>query len=113
MDFVVLVLNFIQNPRVAKIAEQANTKYKLVLRVLRVKRVLLDVVLEHDKQLIVLQRLIVFVLKTFVFVLMVFKLLELLVLLMVSIFVPRAPVDITKLAVHVRHVLLHVDLVLD
>ena len=57
--------------------------------------------LENEKPLLVLQQLIVFVLKMFVLVKTVFKLLELLVRLMVPIFVPRAPVDITKQVIYV------------
>ena len=57
--------------------------------------------MENEKRLLVLQQLIVFVLKMIVLVKTVFKLLELLVRLMVPIFVPRAPVDITKQVIHV------------
>ena len=114
--FVRSVLNLIPKLRVAKIAEQADTKYKLVLQMSSAVLVLLDVVLEQEKRLLVRHRLIVFVVKTIVLVLMVSKLLELLVHLMVPVFVHCAPVNITKLVIlviRVLLVLLRVDLVLD
>jgi len=59
-------------------------------------------VLDHNiKQERVRDLTIVLVLKMFVLVKTVFKLLELLVRLMVPIFVPRAPVDITKQVIYV------------
>jgi hypothetical protein len=76
-------------------------------------RVWLDVVLEQEKRLLVLHRLIVFVLKTIVLVLMVLQLLEVLVHLMVLTFVLLAPMDITKPVIHVLRVVQRVDLELD
>ena len=90
-----------------------HIKHKVVLLMYRVVHVVLCVELDSEKPLNVLRHLIVDVTKTYVLVLMVPKLLELLVLHITPIYVHRAPVDITKLAIHVLRVVQHVDLELD
>ena len=73
----------------------------------------LPVEVEQDRQLLVLHRLIVFVLKTYVPAIMVLKLLELLARHMVVIFVFLAYFTITNRVTNAQHVPLLVAVVLN